>query len=136
MLLVIVFAGGCAQDLGLIDRVQPGALDKKLFEGEWYLQRTVIDVPYTVGYTFIGEAEELERIRWKIHEDKLVAYRSYDFVAGTDLERGSRAKPGETVTGQPVAIYEIVSHFSINRQYAEMTGEQSNVLVENTEDLP
>ena len=78
LLLVIGLSSGCAQDLGLIDRVQPGALDKKLFQGEWYLQRTVADVPYTVGYTFIGEAEELERIRWQIHEDKRVAYRSAD----------------------------------------------------------
>ena len=73
LLLLPLLLSTCAQDIGVIDRVQPGALNKKVFEGEWYFERTVVDVPYTVGYTFIGETEELERVRWQIHEDRLVA---------------------------------------------------------------
>jgi len=36
--------------------------------------------------------------------------------------------------GQPVAAFEIVSHFDVQRQYNAQTGEQSNVLEENTTD--
>jgi hypothetical protein len=129
-------ASACAQDLGVIDRTQPGLLDKRVFQGEWYFMRTVVDVPYTTGFTFVGENEELERVRWEITEDRLVAYRAYDFVAGTDLDHAKRARPGDKVTGQPVAIYRIVGHFDVNRTYSEATGEQSNVLVENAQDRP
>ena len=135
-LLALATLAGCAQDVGEIDRVQPGALAKSLFEGEWYFQRTVVDVPYTVGFTFIGETEELERVRWEIHEDRLVAYRSYDFIDNTDLSRARRAKPGETVTGQPIASYEIVKQFDIQREYSATTGEQGNVLLEDDQDRP
>lgn len=131
---------GCAQDVGLIDRVQPGALPKALFSGDWYLQRTVIDAPYTAGFTFIGEADALQRIRWQIQEDHLVAYRAYDFVAGTDRAHSRSGKPGATgsagESGQPVAIYAITRHFDIIRGYSAATGEQDNVLQENAQDRP
>lgn len=132
----LALIAACTQDVGLIDRVQPGALQKAAFQGEWYFQRTVVDAPYTVGFTFIGEAEELERIRWEISEDHLSAYRAYDFVAGTDLDHSKRGKPGENVTGQPVAVYKISKHFDITRGYSEATGEQDNVLHENDQDKP
>lgn len=40
----------------------------------------------------------------------------------------------EVYVGQPVAAFEIVSHFDVQRQYNAQTGEQSNVLEENTTD--
>lgn len=131
---------GCAQDVGTIDRVQPGALPKALFAGEWYLQRTIIDAPYTTGFTFVGEADALQRVRWQIQEDHLVAYRAYDFVAGTDSAHSRRGKPGATgsagESGQPVAIYPILRHFDVIRGYSVSTGEQDNVLQENAQDRP
>ncbi|MSP92152.1 MAG: hypothetical protein EXR79_10180 [Myxococcales bacterium] len=133
---VLALAAACSQDVGLIDRSQPGALDKRVFTGEWHYLRTVTDVPYTAGFTFIGEMEEMERVRWEIAEDRLIAYRSYDFIAGTDLDHGKRAKPGEKVHGQPVAIYKITGHFDLQREYSAATGEQTNVLVENDTDRP
>ena len=33
---------GCASEEPPLDRVQPNALEKKMFDGEWYLHRTVI----------------------------------------------------------------------------------------------
>ena len=138
--LTLALAIGCAQDVGLIDRTQPGALRKALFSGEWYFKRTVVDAPYTAGFTFVGEADDMERIRWQIQENHLVAYRSYDFVAGTDKDHSTRGKPGSVgssgESGQPVAIYRIVSHFDIKRGYSPATGEQDNVLAENVADLP
>ncbi|MCB9738272.1 MAG: zinc-dependent metalloprotease [Deltaproteobacteria bacterium] len=136
VLALLLLLPACAQDLGLIDRVQPGALDKRVFEGEFFLSRTVVDVPYHVGYTFVGETEELERVRFVVREDQLVAYRSYDFIAGTDLAHADRSNPGKTVQGTPVAVWPIVKHFDVQRTYNEATGEQSNVLVENDSDRP
>ncbi len=130
-----VSLAGCAETLGLIDRVQPGALHKKIFDGEWYFQRTVIDAPYHVGYTFVGETEETERVRFEIHETKLVAYRAYDFVAGTDRAH-AKDQPGVRVNGTPVAIWPITKHFDATRTYSPASGEQTNVLVENADDRP
>ncbi len=131
---------GCAQDVGQIDRTQPGALKKSLFAGEWYWRRTVADAPYTAGFTFVGEADDVERVRFKIDENHLIAYRSYDFVAGTDLDHSQRRKraPNRAAgeSGQPVAIYRIQSHFDIKRNYSAATGEQDNVIAENTIDRP
>ncbi len=126
----------CAQDVGLIDRTQPGGLPKAMFSGEWHYARTVVDAPYHVGYTFIGETEELERVRFEIREDQLIAYRSYDFVAGTDLAQASTAHPGSEVQGTPVAAWPIVRHFDVIRAYSVATGEQQNVLEENATDRP
>ena len=132
--------GGCAQEVGLIDRTQPGALAKTVFDGQWYWRRTVADAPYTAGFTFVGEADDMERVRFKIEELHLVVYRAYDFVAGTDLDHSPRrqADPKRAAgeSGQPVAIYRIASHFDIKRNYSPATGEQDNVLVENNLDLP
>ena len=40
----------------------------------------------------------------------------------------------EMYLGQPVSAFEIVSHFDVQRQYNAQTGEQTNVLEENTTD--
>ncbi len=132
LILATALLPACAQDVGLIDRVQPGAMDKHVLQGEWYYRRTVVDAPYTAGFTFVGEADDMERIRWQITEDRLIAYRAYDFIAGTDLDHASRKTPD--ATGQPVAIYKILKHFDINRSYSPATGEQDNVLRENDAD--
>jgi hypothetical protein len=132
LVVVVALLQGCAQDVGLIDRVQPGALNKHLFEGEWYYRRTVVDAPYTAGFTFIGESDDMERIRWQINEDRLVAYRAYDFIAGTDLDHSTRKSPD--ATGKPVAIFRILKQFDINRGYSTATGEQDNILRENDAD--
>ncbi len=38
-----------------VNRVQPNVVDKAWFDGEWYYLQTVIDTPYSVPYTFVGE---------------------------------------------------------------------------------
>ena len=58
-----VVVAGCAEPRAPINRVQPGAIQRSVFEGEWYSQQTVIDSPYSAGYTFVGEQGELERVR-------------------------------------------------------------------------
>lgn len=111
----------CAQDLGDIDRTQAGLLRKALFEGEWLMRRTVIDAPYDTGWTFIGEQDEAVRIRWDIQADKLVAWRVTPHVDGTE-------------DAAPAGAWPIEAHVDVKRQYSEATGEQSNVIEENTSD--
>ena len=124
---------GCAEPRAPINRVQPGALHRSVFEGEWYVQQTVIDSPYSAGYTFVGEQGELERIVWDIQEDVLVARRAYEFIAGSEPNGISG---DATEHGAAVAMYAIESHFDIRRDYNPLTGEEVNVLGENAVDRP
>ena len=50
--------GGCAEPVEDINRVQPNALSKSLFQGEWYFAKTVVDAPYETGSTFAGDRQE------------------------------------------------------------------------------
>lgn len=138
---------GCAQEVGTIDRTQPEALLKADFDGEWYIRQTISDVPATSGMFFIGYTLATEKIVWEITEDHLIGYRSYALIPGADTEAQLDAE-GEWVTDgsdpdrrdenlfrdQPIVAYPILSHFDIQRQYNSSTGEQTNVLVENTTD--
>jgi hypothetical protein len=124
---------GCAEPRAPINRVQPGAVQRSVFEGEWYFQQTVIDSPYSAGYTFVGEQGELERVRWEIQEGFLVARRAYEHIARS--EEGGISGDG-TELGAPIAMYAIESHFDIRHDYNPLTGERLNVIVENSTDRP
>lgn len=119
--LCLVLVASCAQDVGDIDRTQAGLLRKSLFQGEWLMRRTVIDAPYDTAYTFIGEQDEAVRIRWDIQNDKLVAWRVTPLVDGTQ-------------DAAPAAAFPIEAHVDVKRAYNEATGEESNVIEENTSD--
>ena len=75
-------------------------------------------------------------MRFEIRQDQLVAYRTYDFIAGTDLEHGAKAHPGSNVAASPIGAWPIVRHFDVIRSYNAATGEQTNVLEENDSDRP
>ncbi len=111
----------CAQDVGLIDRTQPGLLRKSVFEGEWFMRRTVIDAPYDTGFTFIGEQDDVSRVRFEVQEHHLIAWRVLPQVENTQ-------------DAAPVAVFAIEDHVDVKREYNPSTGEQTNVKVENTED--
>lgn len=129
----IALVPGCGDPQPAVNRVQPNALEKAMFAGEWYMQQTVIDTPYSVGFTFVGEQGGLERIRWEIQEDYLVARRSYQHIANSEPE-GIGGAGDET--GAAIAMYRIQSHFDIRRQYNPTTGEELNVIEENSTDRP
>ncbi|MEW5854911.1 MAG: zinc-dependent metalloprotease [Myxococcota bacterium] len=134
VLLAAWMLAGCGLGVGDIDRTQPNKIKKSIFQGEWFFRQTVVDVPYTTGFTFVGEQSEYtERITWDVQESFLIAYRAYDYVAQTDR---TSALPGDHEESVPVAIFPIVSHFDIQREYNAQTGEQTNVIVENTVDRP
>lgn len=146
-MLAVAFSG-CAQDVGDIDRTQSNLLAKKEFEGVWYFRQTITDVPAQVDYTFVGYSSAMEKIRWDIRENYLIAYRSYEYQPGTDSDAGPTIR-GETrwVDGasdvgfskddfaeQPIAAFAIQQHVDVQRQYNPSTGEQTNVIVENGSD--
>jgi hypothetical protein len=124
---------GCGDPRPAINQVQPGAIEKSVFAGEWYFQQTVVDTPYSAGFTFVGEQGRLERIRWEIQENFLLARRTYQWIAGAE----PAGIGGEQVEeGAVVAAYRIQSHFDIRRQYNPVTGEELNVISENASDRP
>jgi hypothetical protein len=151
--MVAIGAAGCAQDVGDIDRTQPNRLAKKDLEGVWYFKQTVTDAPAQLDYIFTGYSSGgLEKIRWEIREDYLIAYRAYEFQPGTDQDAGEVVHGGtrvkgadpsgdpsddaELYKGQPVAAFRIQSHFDVQRAYNTSTGEQSNLVIENMSDRP
>ena len=127
--------GGCAEERSPIDRVQPNYLDKQAVgDGEWYYQRTVVDVPSSNGFTFVGNTDHsgLSRVAWDIQESMLLARRTTELVEGAD----DKAQAGEDYKGEVVAAFRIESHFDVARQYNPTTGEELNIVVENATDRP
>ncbi|MHB8419280.1 MAG: hypothetical protein ACYDCL_14480 [Myxococcales bacterium] len=145
----------CAQNVGDIDQTQADKTDVSIFtDGKpWWFLQTVVDVPPTTQFTFVGESSfPPDRIVWDVQQNWLIAYRNYEFVLGaqtysTTLANGSNgAMPVDQQDyvgtsqspyfGTPVAAYSILSHFDVERQYNPATGEQTNLIVENTTDRP
>jgi hypothetical protein len=149
--LVALSLVGCAEERAPISRVQPNALAKSFFVGtdlegteddpEFYKRGTVIDVGYGAGQDGLFTAtyaQPVSRIRWEITEKTLNARLSFERVVGTD-GNGESLEGVEfkaTNDGQIVASYAIESHFDIRREYNPQTGEELNVVVENTQDRP
>jgi len=130
---VVLAVVGCQEERPPISRVQANALDKAVFQGDWYYRQTVIDTPYSAGYTFVGEQGELEKIRWEIQEHYLIARRSYEAIAGAEPEGIDGASSED---GAAIAMWAIESHFDIRREYNPTTGEELNIVGENTTDRP
>ena len=124
---------GCAEPVEDIDRVQPNYVEKGLFIGDWFYRQTIVDVPPEVAIGNLGVDTALEKIRWEVTEDYLIAYRTHESVLGLAEDD---TLEGHEFQGDPVAIYTIESHFDIRRSYNAATGEENNVIVENKSDRP
>jgi len=129
---IAALAAGCADNVAPRSTIQEGAIAKSDLAGTWYFRQTVVGVPFTTGFTFIGEQgdNEMEKIVWDIQENVLTARRAYEFVRGS--EKGEPSQ-GVNYLGAPVAAYRIESHFDIAREYNSSTGEEYNKIVENTD---
>lgn len=141
---------GCAQSVGDIDRTQPDLVPKSAFDGQWFIRSSVIDVPTTSTVSFIGEMHEMEVVTWEIQEGYLVGYRAYEKVPGSEAqaERNSAVNAQEVAEGlgdgrdksqfkgNPIVAYEISDHVDVQREYNATTGEQTNVVTENSSDRP
>ncbi|MBI5532709.1 MAG: hypothetical protein HY898_08350 [Deltaproteobacteria bacterium] len=141
-LLVGIATLGCAQERDPINRVQPDALKKSFFLGE-DLQSTADDPVFlTRGYNvqnsfdqgtlFIGTSTGEDRIRWEVTEGMLIARKAYSLAPGRD----NKGVPGGEANGTVVAAYKILTHFDVRRAYNPQTGEEMNVVDENTSDRP
>jgi hypothetical protein len=141
-LLALPLAGlllsACAGQ-GDINRVQPDAIDKSIFFKEdgsprvFYYRKTITGVPPTSAIYFEGLfMDALQKVRFEIQEKFLVAYRAYDYAPGSQ----SPTTGGANNTDTPVLTYEIKEHFDIKREYNPATGEETNVISENTTDRP
>jgi hypothetical protein len=140
--LVATTAISCAQERDTINRVDAYALDKTFFVGpnladpsddpEFYAATTVVDVPYGVqAGVFTGMVGDLRRIKWEITDELLNARLTYELINGADGKGNAH-----TNTGQIVASFKILSHFDIKREYNPQTGEELNIIGENTTDRP
>jgi hypothetical protein len=150
----------CADAPKQISRVQTNLVDKSIFEGEWWYTSTTIDVDYDETFVFnsananapfsgsmstdygldynrggpavLGEPAysfPIARIRWVIDENYLFAYRSYELVSG-----GNDDGRSADFRGQPLAVFKIEAHVDTRKDYSPITGEATNVTIENTTD--
>ncbi len=136
LVLSLAMVTGCAEQVNDIDRTQPNAIKKSDLspDDEWYYQRTVVDVPASSTFTFVGATDYsgMTRIKWDIQEHFIYARRHTELIDGAD----DKDELGDDYQGEVVAAYRILSHFDIQRQYNTATGEPSNVIVENPQDRP
>ncbi|MBS2018613.1 MAG: zinc-dependent metalloprotease [Deltaproteobacteria bacterium] len=128
---------GCAEERDPINRVQPLAVPKSIFvkqdasgqylddSASWYFRATITDVPATQSAGFVGAAGDMYRVKWRIDEGYLVAYREDPDVLNSGDPHGGR-----------VAAFPILSHFDVRYAYNANTGEEANVVEENTVDRP
>jgi hypothetical protein len=148
LLTAAAFVTSCF-GVGDIDRTNPDKIKKSIFlnaDGkpkEYFYRQTVIDVPATNGVSFIGEQGDNDRVIFVPTQEVLYVYRSYGYLSNPDngIVQGDQGdnyvRPGTgPLQGTPLAAFPIVSHFDVQREYNAATGEQSNVIVENTTDRP
>jgi hypothetical protein len=119
-----------------IDRTQANRLPKSLFQGTWYMRSVVVDVPGTSAASFIGSTGTMEKIRWEIQEQYLIAHRAYEEIPNASRATAPNQTRGAAFKENPIAVFPIKSHFDVKREYNAATGEQTNVIVENTTDRP
>lgn len=143
---VLAISIGCAQQRAPINRVQAMALSKHFFVGpnlsdpsdnpEFYMGHRIVDEPYGVGQDFalMQGVGALTRVKWEIQETVLVARLTYERIQNTS---GGNVMGARSIdNGQVVAEFTIQSHFDVQRDYNPQTGEQLNLVVENTTDRP
>jgi hypothetical protein len=143
--LALGLLAGCGEERDPVSYVQPYVLEKSFFVGEnlldpaddpeFYSQATLIDVGYGAaqdGLFTSTYAQPMSRVKWVIQEDMLVARLSYERIEDSD---GKGAGPSSN-DGIVVAAFNIRSHFDIQRRYNPTTGEEYNVIEENTTDRP
>ena len=84
-------------------------LDKALFDpgNEWWLQRTMTQVPYEAGFTYVGDSDLTDRVHFQLEEHWLIAYRSQEVYFANDSDVVTA--PDTT----PVLIYPVLRHVDI-----------------------
>ena len=144
---LVLGVSSCASERSPINRVQANALKKSFFVGddlaspkdnpEFYYRPSIVDVDYGASqdqlFTASG-AQTIARISFEITEDLLLARLTYERIADT-TGNGTPNSPDQN-SGQIVAAFKIESHFDVKRSYNPTTGEELNVIDENSTDSP
>lgn len=138
-------AFGCAEEREPINRVQANALAKSFFVGdrlqdtsddpEFWTQATLVDVGYGAnqdGLFTSTYAQPTSRIKWVVTEDLLLGRLTYERIEESD----GKGAGATTDDGIIVVAFRIQSHFDIRRAYNPSTGEEQNIIEENTSDRP
>lgn len=134
---------GCASERAPINRVQPQAIAKSFLIGanyqdasdnpEFYARTMIIDVPFGApSDMFANGFNNTTRIKWEIQENYLIGRASYQRIQGADGKGGNPA----VNDGQIAYAFRIESQFDIRRDYNPSTGEDLNIINENTVDRP
>jgi hypothetical protein len=134
---VSLMAMACGPRADDIPRVQPGYVKKAIFESdhEWYYRRTVVDSETTNAYVVEGMGDiAIDRVRFRIEEELLIAYKPYPNVPGTQEDKVEGGSAG--FEGTVVASWPISAHFDVQREYDPLTGTETNVISENDQDRP
>ncbi len=126
-LIAVMMAVSCTTERSAVDKTDELALDKRLFEGEFFFRQTIVDLPYTADYAFIGESNGGKVVKWKITENWLIAYSIWDKL--TALDTNEIIDVNET----PIVAYPIAAHYDIVPSENPTTGEALPVLVPNTD---
>ena len=126
-LIAVMMAVSCTTERSAVDKTDELALDKRLFEGEFFFRQTIVDLPYTADYAFIGESSGGKIVKWKITENWLIAYSIWDKL--TALDTNEIVDTNET----PIVAYPIAAHYDIVPSENPTTGEALPVLVPNTD---
>src|SRR5258706_4572682 len=133
---------GCAQEREPISQVQPQALEKSFLVGKlnddcdnptFYSKAFVVDQSAGQNGLSVGLYSGTDKIRWEVTEDYLIARKGYQIA----LHQDDHGEPNSCkINGVVVAKYKITSHFDIKNAYNPQTGENLNVITENTTDRP
>ena len=75
---------------------------------------------------------DLMKVRFDIREKYLVGYRAFDYAPGSQ----NTSTGGTNNQDTPMLMFAITSQFDVKREYNPGTGEQTNVISENTTDRP
>jgi hypothetical protein len=142
LLLLGTGSSACMMERAPIKRTEPGAMSKTFFIGdklhdasddpEFYWRNYVVDASASQSLVGVGSYSGVDRIRWEITEDMLIARKAYQIAQGQDEKARAEATPSGTV----VAAFAITKHFDIRRAYNPTTGEEMNIIEENTSDRP
>ncbi len=144
---LLVAAAGCGQERDPVNRVQPDVFDKTFFVGdnlqdssddpEFYSQATLVDVGYGADQSGLFTStytQQLSRLKWTIQENYLIGRLTHERIDGTDGRgTGTGFLKNEGVVA---AMFKIQKHFDIQRSYNSTTGEELNIIEENTSDRP
>ncbi|MEI6805049.1 MAG: zinc-dependent metalloprotease [Myxococcaceae bacterium] len=127
LFVALCFLNSCqvAKD---VSRVSGGYIDKSILKGEWYYGSSIVDKQYHNASQFIGASCGADRIKFELSENMLYAYRSYERTPGTES--------GNAGSQSMIAAFAVISHFDIRRDYNDVNGVESNLIIENTSDQP